>query len=80
MGCSKGSLEAALMQSQQPIAFASRALTDTERGFTQVEKELQAVVFGMGRFQFTVEHNMDVQSDYMPLESIMKNPLLSAPK
>jgi hypothetical protein len=35
------------MQSDQPIVYASRALTKTEQNYAQVEKELRAVVFGM---------------------------------
>lgn len=78
---SKSGLGAALMQRGQPIAYASRALTETEKGYAQIEKELLAVVFGMKRFhQFTYGRTVEVQSDHKPLESIMTKPLLSAPK
>ena len=40
-------LGATLMQNDQPIVYASRALTKTEQNYAQVEKELLAVVFGM---------------------------------
>jgi hypothetical protein len=72
-------LGAAMMQGGQPIAYASRAPTDTEKGYA--EKELLAVVFGTERFhQFTYGRSVEVQSDHKPLESIMTKPLLSAPK
>jgi hypothetical protein len=78
---SESGLGAALMQGGQPIAYASRALTETEKGYAQIEKELLAVVFGMERFhQFTYGRTVDVQSDHKPLESIMTKLLLSAPK
>lgn len=48
-------LGAALMQTGKPIAYASRALTQTERGYAQIEKEMLAVVFSMEKFhQYTV--------------------------
>ena len=74
-------LGAALMQRGQPVMFASRALTDTERNYAQIEKELLAIVFGMERFhQFTYGRKVVVESDHKPLEVIHKKPLVSAPK
>ena len=32
---------------EKPIAFASRTLSDTERRYSQVEKEALAIVFGV---------------------------------
>ena len=37
---------AVLTQNGQPLAFASRALSDTETRYAQIEKELLSVVFG----------------------------------
>ena len=42
---SQAGLGAALMQGGQPVAYASRALTDTETRYAQIEKELLAIVF-----------------------------------
>jgi hypothetical protein len=36
-------LGATLMQNDQPIAYASRALTKTEQNYAQIEKELLLV-------------------------------------
>ena len=36
---------AVLTQNGQPLAFASRALSDTETRYAQIEKELLSVVF-----------------------------------
>uniref|UniRef100_A0A1A8J489 Integrase catalytic domain-containing protein n=1 Tax=Nothobranchius kuhntae TaxID=321403 RepID=A0A1A8J489_NOTKU len=44
---SETGLGAALTQQGKPVAFASRALTLTERGYAQIEKECLAIVFGM---------------------------------
>nr|XP_049707055.1 uncharacterized protein K02A2.6-like [Helicoverpa armigera] len=38
-------LGAVLMQAGRPVEFASRTLTDTQRRYAQVEKELLAIVF-----------------------------------
>ena len=42
---------AAVQQKGQPVAFASRALTDTESRYAQIEKELLAVVFALDKFE-----------------------------
>ena len=43
-------LGAVLMQNGQPVTYASRALTKTEREYAQIEKELLAIVLGAERF------------------------------
>ena len=78
---SETGLGAALTQRGKPVAFASRALTPTERGYAQIEKECLAIVFGMEKFhQYTYGRKVTVQSDHKPLENIVRKPLLSAPK
>ncbi|KAG5285841.1 hypothetical protein AALO_G00008080 [Alosa alosa] len=78
---SETGLGAALMQTGQPIAYGSRALTPTERGYAQIEKECLAILFGMEKFhQYTYGRKVVVHSDHKPLETITKKPLLSAPK
>lgn len=70
-------LGAALTQSGTPVAFGSRALTPTERGYTQIQKECLAIVFGMEKFhQYTYGRKVTVQSDQKPLENIHRKPLL----
>ncbi|CAI5660683.1 unnamed protein product [Oreochromis niloticus] len=74
-------LGAALMQKGKPVAFASRALTRIEQGYAQIEKELLAVVLSMEKFhQYTYGRKVVVHSDHKPLETIVRKPLLSAPK
>ena len=78
---SEKGLGTALLQEGQPIAFASRALTDTETRYAQIEKEMLAIVFAAEKVdQYTFGHSITVQSDHKPLESILKKPLCSAPK
>ena len=74
-------LGACLMQDGQPVAYASRALNETEKNYAQIEKELLAIVYGLNKFErFTQGKKTKVESDHKPLESIMKKPLVSAPK
>ncbi|XP_062601076.1 uncharacterized protein K02A2.6-like [Saccostrea cucullata] len=74
-------LGASLLQNGQPIAFASRALTDAETRYAQIEKEMLAIVFGLERFhQYTYGRLVHVESDHKPLESIVKKSLLAAPR
>ena len=74
-------LGAVLTQNGQPIAFASRALSDAETRYAQIEKELLAVVFGLEKFpQYTCGRPVTVQSDHKRLEVIVKKPVFKAPK
>ena len=78
---SKDGLGAALLQNDQPIEYASRALIKTERNWAQIEKELLSVVFGLERFdQYTYGRKVIIHNDHRPLETILKKPLSQAPK
>ena len=46
-GCVVGS---ALLQGGKPIAFASRTLSESERRYEQIEKEMLAVTYGLEKF------------------------------
>ena len=78
---SQSGLGAALMQNGHPIAYASRALTETETRYAQIEKEMLAIVFSVEKFNdFTFGRRTVVHTDHKPLESIFMKPLHSAPK
>ena len=78
---SQGGLGAALTQNGHPIAYASRALTETESRHAQIEKEMLAIVFSVQKFNdFTFGRRIVVNTDHKPLESILTKPLHRAPK
>ena len=78
---SEKGLGATLLQSGQPVAFASRTLSQTEQRYAQIEKECLAIVFGCDQFSqyITRRHKVTVESDHKPLQSIFKKSLLEAP-
>ena len=67
------------MQDGHPVAYAFRALNGTETNYTQIEKELLAVVLGMEKFEtYMYRRGVTVESDLEPLEK--STCLLNAPK
>ena len=78
---SERGLGACLMQGGQPVAYASRSMTETETHYAQIEKEMLAIVFGVERFEhYVYGRPVKVDTDHKPLEIIFKKSLLSAPK
>ena len=78
---SKTGLGATLLQEGQPVAFASRALPDTEVRYAKIEKEMLAIVWSAEKFhQYTFGNPVSMMSDHKPLQNIMKKPLANAPK
>ncbi len=73
-------LGCALLQNNQPVAFASRTLTETEKRYAQIEKEMLAIVFSCRKFhQYIYGKEILVETDHQPLVTIMNKPLLNAP-
>lgn len=74
-------LGAVILQNQQPIGYASRTLTDTERRYAQIENELLAIQFGLQRFDhYTYGRLVTVHTDHKPLVMIYKKALHATPK
>lgn len=68
------------MQEGQPVAYGSRALTDTQKRYAQIEKELLAIVYGCEKFKQSLHgKQVNVESDHKPLEAVFKKGLHKAP-
>ena len=77
---SKG-MGAVLLQDKYPVAYASKAMTNSQQNYAQIEKEMLAIVFGCTRFHEFI-FGMPVvyiETDHKPLEMILKKPLYQAP-
>ena len=74
-------LGAALLQNGQPVGFASRSLSQTERQYAQIEKECLAIAFSCERFSqyLAGREKITVETDQKPLQSIFRKSNLSAP-
>ena len=73
---SQSGLGCGLMQQGRPVAFASRALTEAEQNYSQIEKEMLAICFACQTFhQYIYGKSIHVHSDHRPLESILKKPI-----
>ena len=77
---SQHGLGAACLQNGRPVAYASRALTEMETRYAQIEKELLAVVFACIKFKnYICAKQVTVETDHQPLISITKKSLSAAP-
>ena len=73
-------LGATLIQDGGRLAFASRALTETESHYANIEREMLAVIFGCEQFHhFLFGQEVKVEPDHMSLKSIHVMHLHSAP-
>ena len=53
------------------VAFGSRALTSTEQNYSQIEKDLYAILYGCKQFhQFVCGRRIIAHTDHKPLEAI----------
>ena len=63
-----------------PVAYASRSLTETEKRYAQIEKEILSIVFGTGRFyEYLYGKQFIVMNDHQPLKSIFNKSIINAP-
>ncbi|GFU17381.1 retrovirus-related Pol polyprotein from transposon opus [Nephila pilipes] len=73
---SKDGLGSCLIQKGQPVSFVSRCLTNREKNYAQIEKELLAIVFSFEKHHnFVYGRKVAIQSDHKPLTAIVKKPM-----
>ena len=77
---SKFGLGAALLQGGQPIAFASKTLTDIESHYANIERECLSVCFGLEKFHtYIYGRHVLIENDHKPLEMIQQAYPCSSP-
>ena len=73
-------LGATLLQDKGPIEYRSKLWTETESRYSNIEREMLAVVHGLEKFHYYVYgRRVTVETDYKPLEAIFKKHLATAP-
>ena len=69
-GISKG-LGVVLLQDGHPIGYGSRALTETQKRYAQIEREMLAIVYGCEKFHhYIFRRPLIVETDHKPLVAI----------
>lgn len=74
---SKSGLGACLMADGKPVAYFSRALTETQRtSWGQIDKEFFAIVSALEKFyQYLYGNEVKVECDHMPIIHLVKKPI-----
>ena len=68
-----------LLQDRGPVAYASRALSETEQRWFQIEEEPLAVTFAAEHFHhYIYGREVEVENDHKPLETFIRKPLQNA--
>ena len=72
-------LGACLLQDKRPVYFASKALTEAQRGYVAIELESLAVAWAMEKFHhYLYANHFILQTDQKPLETILSRSLNQA--
>ena len=73
-------LGAVLIQDGKPIKFLSKSLTQTESNYSNIERELLAVLFACEKLHvYVFGRTITIHTDHQPLESIFRKPISLAP-
>jgi hypothetical protein len=64
------------LQEGKPVAYSSGSLTETQKRYAQIEKEMLAIVIGCKKFyQFIWGKQCVIETDHKPLEAIFSKPI-----
>ena len=73
---SKHGIAGVLMQEQQPVAYASKALDKAQTNYAVIEKEMLAMVYACRKFHdYIYGKDIIIQTDHKPLLGIMNKPI-----
>ena len=74
---SQSGLGAVLLQEGRPISFMSKALTDTQSRYSNIEHEILGMVTGVEHFpQYLFGRQFTLYTDHKPIESLVLKPLV----
>ena len=74
---SQSGLGAVLLQEGRPISFMSKALTDTQSRYSNIECGILGVVTGVKHFhQYLFGRQFTLHTDHKPIESLVLRPLV----
>ena len=74
---SQSGLGAVLLQEGKPVAFMSKALTDTQSRYSNIECEILGVVTGVEHFhQYLFGKQFTLYTDHKPIENLVLKPLI----
>lgn len=60
-----------LLQNEQPVAFCSRSLSETETHYPQIDKELLAICLTLNKFRnYIYGGKFKIKTDHLPLISV----------
>ncbi|XP_050533909.1 uncharacterized protein K02A2.6-like [Daktulosphaira vitifoliae] len=77
---SEGALGCCIFQNKRPIYYASRCLSEIEKTYAQIEKEMLAISFACTKFHSLIYgRKVTVFTDHQPLVSIMLKELNKIP-
>jgi hypothetical protein len=73
-------LGVALVQEGRPVAFGSKSLNECQSNYSNIEREMLAVVYGILRYHtFLYGRSFTVVTDHKPLVTICTKPIHAAP-
>ena len=73
-------LGAVMMQEGRPVAYASKTLNKTQSNYSNIEREMLAVVHGVERFHtYLYGRSFTIITDHKPLEMVCHKPLMAVP-
>ncbi|KAK2710384.1 hypothetical protein QYM36_013883, partial [Artemia franciscana] len=76
---SKFGLGATILQNGKTVSFASRSLNRSEQNYSQIEKELYAILFGCLHYhQYLYGQKFIVLSDHKPLQVVLNRSILKS--
>ena len=77
---SQKGLGTVLVQDGKPVRFLSKALTPAEANYSNIERELLAILFACEKLHtYTFGREVIVHTDHKPLQSIFQKPISLAP-